>query len=625
MSTSSKTYPATIVDDDFGVTGVAVTSTPQQATDTYGAWEHIELSVSFNKPVTVTGAPTFSFDLGGTTTTAAYQGGSGTGTLVFSYQVMPDDADSNGIAWAADALAGGTIVEMGGTATPTLTVAVQGALSDHKVDGTQTASGTATVSTVAVTSTPLLMASGSTSADTYGVGETIEFTVTFSEAVTVTGDPQFGFSMSNPPDRLADYDQAASTATALVFRYTVQAADQDTDGIWVGDQSRTLKLDPDDRILTMSNSLPASLTHGEEGTKGSHKVDGSRGTSSTSAPGAPGDLRPAPGDGRVTLAWTAPANTGGAAILKYQYRARRTGTAAWTPDWTDVPDGSDSGSSAADETRVTVSGLTNGTEYRFEVRAVNSIGGGTAAWKNDTPVAAPAQVPGRPRNLLAASGNAQVTLTWEAPLDDGGAAISRYEYRHAQGTSVPASVLWQPAGLNFRQTVTGLVNDRQYTFEVRAANSAGEGPPATIQARPTASANAPSAPRFLKAVTTDRQVMLSWFAPARDGGSSITEYQYRHASGTSVPDDTPWSSAGRRLHAGSGSLTNGQRYTFQVRAVAAVAGPAASVTATPSANPVRRLPGAVSGLTATAGAYGDERRRRQYGRGHAELESARRR
>ena len=333
---------------------------------------------------------------------------------------------------------------------------------------------------------------------------------------------------------------------------------------------------------------------------------------STSAPGAPGNLGTTPGDGRVTLAWAAPANTGGAAILKYQYRARRTGTAAWTPDWTDVPDGSDSGSSAADETRVTVSGLTNGTEYRFEVRAVNSIGGGTAAWKNDTPVAA--QVPGRPRNLLAASGNAQVTLTWEAPLDDGGAAISRYEYRHAQGTSVPASVLWQPAGLNFRQTVTGLDNDRQYTFEVRAANSAGEGPPATIQARPTASANAPSAPRFLKAVTTDRQVMLSWFAPARDGGSSITEYQYRHASGTSVPDDTPWNSAGHRLQAGSGSLTNGQRYTFQVRAVAAVAGPAASVTATPSANPVRRLPGAVSGLTATAEAYADDRRRRQYGR-----------
>ena len=74
VSDSVTRYTVTIVDDEFGVTGVAVTSTPQQAMDTYGAWEHIEISVSFNKPVTVTGTPTFSFDLGGTTTTAAYQG-----------------------------------------------------------------------------------------------------------------------------------------------------------------------------------------------------------------------------------------------------------------------------------------------------------------------------------------------------------------------------------------------------------------------------------------------------------------------------------------------------------------------------------------------------------------------
>ncbi len=141
VSASIKTYTVTIVDDEFGVTGVAVTSTPRLAMDTYGAREHIELSVSFNKPVTVTGAPTFTFDLGGTTTPAAYQGGSGTGTLVFSYQVMPDDTDTNGIAWAANALAlaGGTIVEMGGSAAPTLTVAVQSALSDHKVNGALTA------------------------------------------------------------------------------------------------------------------------------------------------------------------------------------------------------------------------------------------------------------------------------------------------------------------------------------------------------------------------------------------------------------------------------------------------------------------------------------------------------
>ena len=105
----------------------------------------------------------------------------------------------------------------------------------------------------------------------------------------------------------------------------------------------------------------------------------------TSAPGAPGNLGTTPGDGRVTLAWTAPGSDGGAAILKYQYRAQRTGTTAWTPNWTDVPDGSDSGGSAADETTFTVSGLTNGTEYRFEVHAVNSVGAGAATSAVDTP------------------------------------------------------------------------------------------------------------------------------------------------------------------------------------------------------------------------------------------------
>ena len=64
-----------------------------------------------------------------------------------------------------------------------------------------------------------------------------------------------------------------------MFRYTVKATDEDSNGIWVGDHSRTLKLDADDRILTASdNSLPASLTHPEQGTKENHKVAGSRGT-----------------------------------------------------------------------------------------------------------------------------------------------------------------------------------------------------------------------------------------------------------------------------------------------------------------------------------------------------------
>ena len=107
------------------------------------------------------------------------------------------------------------------------------------------------------------------------------------------------------------------------------------------------------------------------------------------APGAPRDLGTAPGDGRVTLAWTAPGSDGGAAIEKYRYRVSANAGSSWDPDWTDVPDGADAGDSAADETTFTVSGLSNGTEYVFELRAVNSVGEGPAASAADTPVRAP--------------------------------------------------------------------------------------------------------------------------------------------------------------------------------------------------------------------------------------------
>ena len=91
----------------------------------------------------------------------------------------------------------------------------------------------------------------------------------------------------------------------------------------------------------------------------------------------------------MTLAWTAPGSDGGAAIEKYRYRVSADGGSSWDPDWTDVPDGPDAGDSAADETTFTVSGLINGTEYVFQLRAVNSVGEGRAASATGTPVRAP--------------------------------------------------------------------------------------------------------------------------------------------------------------------------------------------------------------------------------------------
>ncbi len=86
------------------------------------------------------------------------------------------------------------------------------------------------------------------------------------------------------------------------------------------------------------------------------------------APAAPAGLTATAGNASVTLAWDDPSNT---TITRYEYRMRWTGV-GWQ-DWVAIPN------SGATTTSHAVTGLTNGTEYRFKVRAVNAGGAGRAA------------------------------------------------------------------------------------------------------------------------------------------------------------------------------------------------------------------------------------------------------
>ena len=121
---------------------MTLTSTPlllasgSSTADTYGEGERIEFSVAFTRPVTVTGAPTFSFVLGTATKTATYTSGSDSETLLFAYTVTSSDMDTDGISWTANtlALAGGTIA---GTAN--LEHSAQTARTGHRVDGSRSA------------------------------------------------------------------------------------------------------------------------------------------------------------------------------------------------------------------------------------------------------------------------------------------------------------------------------------------------------------------------------------------------------------------------------------------------------------------------------------------------------
>ena len=79
-------------------------------------------------------------------------------------------------------------------------------------------------------------------------------------------------------------------------------------------------------------------------------------------------------------------------------------------------------------------------------------------------------LPSAVRNLMVAGGNGQVVLTWDAPSSDGGAEITDYEYR------INGSGPWISIGsTETTHTVTGLVNGREYTFQVRAVNRVGKG------------------------------------------------------------------------------------------------------------------------------------------------------
>ena len=292
-------WPVTITDTDPPGTymeSLEITGSPAR-NSSYSAGETVKVAATYMHAVNVTtagGTPTLDLTIGDVTRAAAYASTSANGkTLTFSYTIAEEDYDGDGVSIAAGSIAlnGGTIVRRGTSEAANPRHSALGADSGHRVNrDPEIATGG-----VAVTSTPVA------AAGTYGAGETIAFSVTFDEPVSVDttgGTPRLQFRLGPPSggarDEYLTYVRGSGTKV-LAFEYVVQPTDSDNSGIYVRADSLsgnggTIRHTTTDRDATLSHPRP-----GGNGDFPGHRVDGGLMPSVALTRGPPGSNSAATG------------------------------------------------------------------------------------------------------------------------------------------------------------------------------------------------------------------------------------------------------------------------------------------------------------------------------------------
>lgn len=249
------------------VTGVEVTS-DAGGDNTYALADTILITVNFSEAVLVTGTPQLAIDMDPAhwgTKWANYLRGTGTASLTFSHRVVEPNYSTRGIAVLANTLRlnGGTISAAASPTDADLAHAGLGHDAKHKVDW-HLAPTTPTVTAVAVTSHP----GGD---KTYAKDDVIRITLSFSEAVDVTGTPQLAIDM-DPADwgtKWANY-LSGTGSTSLTFTHRVVQPNFSSQGIAV--LADTLKLNGGS-IRSASSQTSADLSHSGLSHDANHKVN----------------------------------------------------------------------------------------------------------------------------------------------------------------------------------------------------------------------------------------------------------------------------------------------------------------------------------------------------------------
>ena len=254
----------------------------------------------------------------------------------------------------------------------------------------------------------------------------------------------------------------------------------------------------------------------------------------------------------AVISWRAPANNG-EAITGYTVR-------------------SVSGPAVSQEcpaTTCTITGLSNGQDYRFVVTATNAVGESDESLAS--PVVTPDVKPERPNPpRITDFGDRSLDVRWAAPPNEG-SPIESYTLSISPAAPDGTSQKELPAG-TLSHTWTGLENGQNYTFSVQAKNGAkdpSDRSRESVAEFPAAPPDSPGKPTIASAqpVGSESQMTIRWgeVTGGATNGDAVSQYQVLRQGGGQGNSTYGVLSAPTTSQTVTVS-TSTENYTYKVRA-----------------------------------------------------------
>ena len=278
----------------------------------------------------------------------------------------------------------------------------------------------------------------------------------------------------------------------------------------------------------------------------------------------------------VTLAGTVSDN-GGSAVTRWEYRTATTSAGLASAAWTII-------TGASGNSLSTTLAAAARRDRHYQVRAMNGIGNSPASNEALVPgIIAPSK-PTLTAATDATDGHHQINLT-AAVTDNGGAAISEWQYKVATSVAGLGSADWVDTGETGNSlTAFGVENlslSTTYQFQVRAYNGEQYSPASEPASAATTAAEKPDKPTLT--MTAGEGSITFAGAVASDNGAAVTSWQYRYATTTALLASAAWVTAtgqsGNTASITVTSLAGETTFYGQVRAVNSVGASDASSTA----------------------------------------------